>query len=219
MRFQSTTSRRPEPSELRYAYRGGDTWHTETVVRNATLLSLVLARDGTPHMAFLDSSRVKYAHKAGDTWSILTVPACQADSLRQLGGASLALDTGDRPGVAVTWCKHSSGGDDSLWLSFFEYDGQDWHRFDVDSAAGWAVWDFWPVRVRSDPGTDLFHIVYRYRAYAIGKGDCWYVEGANVSVGNWWYDFVLHQGQPHIACSSVVDPLCYYGEHEILDSS
>jgi len=204
-------SRYPEPSELRYAYQNGDTWHVETVARNATLFSLVLARDGTPHMAFMDSSRVKYAHKAGDTWNILTVPAYQADTLRRLGGASLATDTSDRPGVAVAWCKYSGGSHDSLWLSFFEYDGTSWHRFEVDSvqARGSAVWDFWPVRVRSDPGTDLFHILYRDATYATGKGNNWHVEEANVSAGNVCCDFVLHRGRPHIACASTWDPVTY----------
>jgi len=201
-------SRYPEPNELRYASKDGDTWCIEAVARNATLYSLALARDGTPHMVFVDSARVKYAYRAGDTWNILTVPAYQADTLRRRGGASLALDTSDQPGVAVTWTKH--GPDDSLWLSFFEYDGQDWHRFDVDSAQGWAPWDFWPVRVRCDPATDLFHVVYRAYRYAVGKGEDWQIEGTwGKTAGNVFCDFVLHQGRPHVVCASTWDPLTY----------
>jgi hypothetical protein len=201
----------PYTDSVCYAYNDGDTWHVEVVVRNATLFSLVLARDGTPHMAFLDSSQVKYAHKADDTWSILTVPAYQADSLRQLGGASLALDTSDRPGVAVAWHKYYGGHHDSLWLSVFEYDGTSWHRFDVDSAQarGSIVHDFWRCRVRSDPGTDLFHVVYRDATYATGEGSKWQIESANVSVGNRSCDFALHQGRPHVACASTFDPVMH----------
>jgi hypothetical protein len=199
----------PYTDSICYAYCDGDTWHVETVVRNATLLSLVLARDGTPHLAFLDSSQVKCAHKADDTWSILTVPAYQADSLRRLIGASFALDTSDRPGIAVGWYKYGVQRE-SLWLSFFEFDGQNWHRSEVDSAEGSAPWDFWAPRVQYDPGADLFHIVYCYGRYATGKGSNWQVEMAvGVSVGNWWYGFALHQGRPHIACSSMMDPLTY----------
>jgi hypothetical protein len=205
----------PEPSELRYAYRDGDTWRIDTVAGGMAPGSLVLgafalARDRTPHMVFVDSVTVEYAHKAGDTWDILTVPAYQADSLRGLRGASLALDTNDRPGVAISWSKYGGGGvHDSLWLSFFEFDGSNWHRFDVDSAEGLGVYDFWHPGVQYDPATDLFHVVYRAGVYAIGKGNNWHVEGANVSVGDWWYGFALHQARPHIACSNARDPLQY----------
>jgi len=203
-------SRYPEPNELRYTWRDSAIWRIdEAVVRNATLRSLVLARNGAPHMAFLDASRVvKYAYKADDTWNILTVPAYQADSLRRLAGASLALDTNDQPGVAVTWGKH--GNDDSLWLSFFEFDGQDWHRHDVDSTEGWGPWDFWPVRVRYDPASDLFHVVYRAYRYAVGRGEDWLIEGTwGKTAGNVFCDFVLFQGRPHIVCASPRDPLTY----------
>ncbi|MEO0080857.1 MAG: T9SS type A sorting domain-containing protein [candidate division WOR-3 bacterium] len=162
-------------------------------------------------MVFVDSLGVKYAYKAGDTWNILTVPAYQADSLRRLGGASLAVDAADQPGIAVTWTKHSNH--DSIWLSFFEYDGQNWHRFEVDSAKGWGPYDFWVPKVQYEPGTDIFHITYRAYAYqgvyVTGRRSAWQVEQASVSVGNWWYDFALHQGRPYIVCSSVRVPLKY----------
>ncbi|OYD14568.1 hypothetical protein CH330_08275 [candidate division WOR-3 bacterium JGI_Cruoil_03_51_56] len=193
-------------SGVRYAYWDGINWHTEAVAEGSGL-TLALARDRTPHMVFVDSLRVKYTYKAGDSWVILPVPAYQADTLRRLGAASLALDTADRPGIAVTWGKHGGGGaNDSLWLSFFEYDGKEWHRFDIDSVAGWAPWDFWRTRVRNDPGTGLFHIGYCRYAYAIGKGSQWNVE-KGLWIGDMWCDFTLHQGRPHIACSSPMDPL------------
>jgi hypothetical protein len=200
--------RYPEPNELRYAYRDGDTWCSRALVQNATLYSFSLSRDGAPHITFLDSENtVEYAYEASDTWHFFTVPASQPDTLRLLGGASLALDTNDRPGVAVTWTKH--GNHDSLWLSFFEFDGQDWHRFDIDSTEGWAPWDFWPVRVRYDPASDLFHVVYRAYRYATGKGQDWQVEAASVPAGNVFCDFVLYEGWPNIICASSWDPLTF----------
>ncbi|MBN2465996.1 T9SS type A sorting domain-containing protein [candidate division WOR-3 bacterium] len=199
--------RYPEPNELRYAYRDGDTWRIDALVQNATLYSLVLGRDGSPHVAFLDScDRVVYGHRT-DEWHFLEIPAYQADTLKLLGGASLAVDTNDRPGVAVTWWK--GGTHDSLWLSFFEYDGQYWQRQDVDSTEGWAPWDFWSVRVRYDPASDLYHVVYRAYRYAVGKGDDWQVDWTGSMAGNVFCDFVLHQGRPHIASASPRDPVTY----------
>lgn len=200
----------PYTDSICYAYSDGDSWHIEVVARNAdaTLYSLALGRYATPHVLFVDSGVVKYAHKSGDTWSVVSVPATQTDTLRLFGSASLALDAGDRPGVAVSWWK-SGVPRDSLWLSVFEYDGQDWQRQDVDSTEGWAPWDFWPVRVRYDPASDLFHVVYRAYRYAVGKGEDWQVDWTGSMAGNVFCDFVLHQGRPHIASASPRDPLTY----------
>jgi hypothetical protein len=209
----------PYLDSVRYARFDGDTWHFETVTGPARhdALSMVLARDKTPHMAFredfVDSAVTKYACKASDTWSILTVPTEQTDTLRYLRGFSLALDKADQPGVAVAWCR-PAGQDDSVWLAVFEYDGQDWHRFDVDSAPGWAPWDFWWPRVQHDPASDLFHVAYRASAYrgvyVTGRGNLWRVEeDLPVSVGNQVYDFVLHEGRPHVVGANVRYPLVY----------
>jgi len=191
-------SSEPKPEEVRYACRDGDSWRIETAAegRGLKLGALALARDQTPHMVFVDSDTIRYAYKTADTWNVLTVPACPPDTLRRFFGVSLALDTSDRPGIAVDWWK-PGGYDDSLWLSFFEYDGEDWHRFEVDSAGGWAPYEFSAPRVQSDPATDLFHIVYRSGAYATGKGGNWQVEETGCTDAK-SRDFVLHQGQPHI---------------------
>jgi hypothetical protein len=203
-----------EPEEVRYACRDGDSWHIESVAEGHVLGwlrfgALALAQDRTPHMVFVDSATVDYAYKAADTWNVLTVPAYQADPLKRLIGVSLALDTSNRPGIAVDWYK--PGYEDSLWLSFFEYDGENWHRSDVDSGSGPAPFDFWIPQVRSDPATDLFHVVYRARAYATGKDGNWQVEEAPVpSCGQSACDFVLRRGQPHIVSSgSYLFPVRY----------
>jgi len=170
---------------------------------------MALARDRTPHVVFVDSVTVKYGYKAGDTWVILQVPA-PVVPLGHLLGSSIALDTSDKPGIAVSWWK-SGVPDDSLWLSFFEYDGREWHRFDVDSSSGWAPWDFWKTQVQYDPGADLFHIVHRYGRYVTGRSGNWQAEWATVSVGNLVYDFA-YQDRPHIACCCPYtpgDPLVY----------
>ena len=204
-----------QPPEVRYVRRDGDSWRIETVAQYFTqgdrwLGALALARDQTPHMVFVDSATAKYAYKAADTWNVLTVPAYQADPLRRLIGASLALDTSDRPGIAVNWFKYD-GGCDSLWLSFFEYDGEDWHRSDVDSAqSGAAPYVFWAPRVRNDPATDFFHIVYRAGAYATGKDGNWQVEEAPVpGCGQGACDFVLYRGRPHIVSGGGMFPVQY----------
>jgi hypothetical protein len=189
-------------STLCYAHRNGDTWRIETAAAHGDAPSLALARDGIPHTVFVDSDTIKYACKTADTWNVLTVPAYQTDTLRRLMGASLALDTNDRPGIAVDWYKYGGSDWDTLWFSFFEYDGEDWHRFDVDSASGWAPYHFWVPRVQSDPATDLFHVVYRAGAYATGKGGEWQVEEAPVPPCSWdACDFVLYRGRPHIVTS------------------
>ncbi|MCX6841497.1 MAG: T9SS type A sorting domain-containing protein [candidate division WOR-3 bacterium] len=200
-----------EPEEVRYAFRDGDSWHIETAAEGRVrgwlrFGALALARDRAPHMVFVDSVTIKYAYKSAGTWNVLTVPAYQADPLKHLIGVSIALDTSYRPGIAVDWYK--SGYEDSLWLSFFEYDGESWHRSDVDSASGPAPFDFWVPQVRSDPATDLFHIVYRARAYATGKDGNWQVEEAPVpSGGQYACDFVLYRGRPHIVSSGGLFPV------------
>jgi len=181
------------PFGVRYACRDADTWHIDTVAPRGGGVSLAVARDGTPHMVFVDSL-VKYAYKAADTWNVLAVPAYQADTLRRLLGASLALDTSDRPGIAVNWTK-PVGHRDSLWFSFFEYDGENWHRSDVDSLEP-TPFGFPVPRVRSDPATDLFHVVYTAWSYATGKGGNWQVEDAPVPDGA--CDLALYRGLPYI---------------------
>jgi hypothetical protein len=193
-------------STLCYTWRDGGTWHTETVAAHGDRPSLALARDGTPHIGFVEwnSDTVKYAYKSADTWNVLTVPAYQADPFKDLIGVSLALDTSDRPGIAVSWFKYNSGHD-SLWFSFFEYDGEDWYRSDVDSLEPTPVGVPIP-RVRSDPTTNLFHVVYTSGVYATGKGGNWHVEEAPVPDGA--CDFVLYRGQPHIVTSGQI-PMQY----------
>jgi hypothetical protein len=202
----------PEPSEVRYAYRSGDTWRVETAVagctpRSLTFGALALARDKTPHIVFVDSAAVAYAYRTADTWNVLAVPAYQTDPLRWLISASLALDTSDQPGIAVSWWKAQGGSRDSMWLSFFEHDSTGWHRSDVDSTELAAPsLQAWPPRVRNDPATDLFHVVYREGAYATGKDGNWVVEEAAVPPCGYACDFVLHHGQPHVISGGVVPP-------------
>jgi hypothetical protein len=198
-------SRWPEPSEVRYACRDGDTWSIGIADGGCvpgwlTFGALALARDQAPHIVFVDSSTIKYTYKTSDAWNVLTVPADQVDSLRWLVGVSLALDTNDRPGIAVSWWKSHGGSRDSMWLSFFERDSEGWHRFDIDSAyTAYAPYQVWPPRVRNDPATDMFHIVYREGAYASGRDGTWQIEPAPVPpCGQGSCDFVLHHGQPHI---------------------
>lgn len=195
-----------EPEEVRCAFRDGDIWHIETAAEGRVrgwlkFGALAVARDRTPHMVFVDSVTIKYAYKTADTWNVLTVPAYQADPFKQLIGVSIALDTNDRPGIAVDWYRYH-GGYDSMWFSFFEYDGEDWHRSDVDSVPGNPTSEFHVPRVQSDPATDLFHVVYRSGAYATGKDGNWQVEEAPVPPCDYdGCDFVLHQGWPHIVSS------------------
>jgi len=197
----------PYLDSVRYARSDGDTWHFETVTGPGrySALTMNLTRDNTPHMVFKDSL-LRYAYKTGTTWTVLTVPTEQADTLRWLLGASLALDTNDRPGIAISWYKRdcAPGNLDSVWLAVIEFDGQNWHRFEADSGQGWSVYDFWRPKLQCDPATNLFHIVYRFGQYVTGRGRYWQGEWAGVSLGHG--DFVLHQGRAHTA---VGDNWCF----------
>jgi hypothetical protein len=195
-------SRWPEPDEVRYACRDGDTWHIETAATGRVsgwpeFGALALARDKTPHLVFMDSLSIRYAFRTAGSWITVTVPTYQADPLRRLLGATIALDKSDRPGIAVNWCKH--GNRDSLWFSFFEYDSAGWHRFDVDSVEPSPAGYFVP-RVRSDPTADLFHVMYTSDTYAVGKDSNWQVQAAPVPEGA--SDFALYRGRPHIVSCS-----------------
>ncbi|MEO0068340.1 MAG: T9SS type A sorting domain-containing protein [candidate division WOR-3 bacterium] len=197
----------PYLDSVRYAFYDGDTWHFETVVRRDTgeggigWLTFALARDQTPHLVFVHDNKVKYAYKSADTWNILTVPAEQPDTLKNLSSVGFALDTSGLPGVAVSWFKRNVG----VFTSFFEFDGTGWHRFDFDSlppGGGGTL-------VQNDPATDLFHILDGPN-YAIGKGREWWIGEGPPGSPIAWRSFALFQGQPHVIFSHPMNYLWYF---------
>ena len=113
---------------LYYAYRDIGGWHTEVVDSSPGVgqyASLVLDKNGYPHIAYFDATNMdlKYAYWDGNNWQIERV-----DSGGNVGQyASLALDKNGYPYIAYY---DGTKGD----LKYAYWDGNNWQIETVDSA-------------------------------------------------------------------------------------
>jgi hypothetical protein len=104
---------------LKYASLTGSIWGTQIVDQNVcSTISLVLASNGNPHIAYCDSvfGSLKYASWTGTKWDIATID--------QTGGpSSLALDSNSLPQISYL---------DESGLKYARYTGSSWEVRSVD---------------------------------------------------------------------------------------
>ncbi len=118
------------PDDLKYAWRDGSGWHTETVDSEGYVgkcSSLVLDGAGNPRISYFDDSNdtkddLKYAWRDGSGWHTETV-----DSQGWVGWyTSLALDGAGNPRISY----FDDTKDD---LKYAWHDGTGWQTETVDS--------------------------------------------------------------------------------------
>ena len=95
---------------IRYAVKDGETWSVEEIATLESVVlgqtgarrnsSLALAADGTPHVAFADTSGVCYTVRTDGSWQVEQVAAAGDRPFGQL--VSLALDASEAPHLAFT---------------------------------------------------------------------------------------------------------------------
>ena len=95
---------------IRYAVKNSDEWSIEEIAPLESVVlgqtgarrnsSLALAADGTPHVAFADTSGVWYAVRSNGVWDVQQVAEAADRPFGQL--VSLALDAADAPHLAFT---------------------------------------------------------------------------------------------------------------------
>jgi hypothetical protein len=141
---------------LRYAHKDGDEWKIETVdFRGRTNEvydvgmgnSVVVSKNGTPYISYVDGENVKLAYPSGDNWKVETI-----DSYHPLGSwvgyrTSLVLDSHEHPHIA-----YDAGG----VLKHAYWDGQKWH-IEVLARGGFQGYKYCSLTV---DGRDSLYISY-----------------------------------------------------------
>lgn len=181
---------------LRYTWRDGEGWHTETV-DGGTDASLALNTAGRPHISYCQGRQgnrgctgLKYAWYDGASWHLETVDA-QGD----VGaGSSLALDTTDAPHISYQ-------GDQGLKYAW--YDGSSWQIQTVDGTGGvhtsLALDTTGRPHISYGTGNDL--------KYAWYDGSAWKIETVDGEGTSGFYTSLALDtaGWPHIACCRSYD--------------
>ncbi|MCP4537091.1 MAG: hypothetical protein GY832_08080 [Chloroflexi bacterium] len=183
-------------SALRYAYKNGSGWFTETVDNSGTMgyyTSIEIDTANYPHISYYDdgADNLRYAYKDGSGWFSETVESSGAIGLR----TSLALDGSDFPHISYM---HSSS---TNRLNYAYKDGGGWHPEIVDTTS----MDYSSIDV---DGNGYPHIAYRITSpspqakYAYKDGGGWHfeiIDGTTGSVGE--------------GISLVLDPTTPYTPH------
>jgi hypothetical protein len=107
-----------ESGDLKYAYRRGGVWGSQTALTDANVRYLSLAAEnvGQPHVVWYDDAirDLHYAHRSGATWDTAVI----ADAVGTGKDTGLALDSAGRPHVAYS---------SSLWqLTYASLEGGHW---------------------------------------------------------------------------------------------
>lgn len=124
--------------QLRYAYRDGSGWHTETVDTTGLVgyhVSLALDQSDAPHIVYSEvyqspTSRLKYAYLDNAGWRFQDIYSFGSASWNMESGTnSLALDANDRP--------HAVFSNTSTWgLTYLYQDTAGWHQESADGSSG-----------------------------------------------------------------------------------